>query len=433
MNSFFSGKFQFFPFSDEGGGRYNYDQRASKIIQRVNELANISEEKTGITRTFGTEAFIKGRNKVQLWMKQAGLLIKVDNIGNVRGRWNCGITNAKTLVIASHIDTVVNAGKYDGPLGVIMAIDAIENIIDNKISLPFNIEIIAFSDEEGVRFHTTYLGSRVVAGNFNHSLLSMIDEKGISLKQVVESMGGDVNKLSADAINKDEWLGYFEIHIEQGPVLYERKIPVAVVTNIAGQQRAEITFKGVAGHAGTVPMDMRADALCAAAEFIVEMEKYALAHKNEVVATVGKLQIPSSASNVIPGTVVCSVDLRSANENVLTNAHQSVKKICSDICGKRKIAFDWKNIQMMQPVACDNKMVMLLKQAVVEGECKVLELVSGAGHDAVPIAEVAPVAMMFVRCFKGISHNPLENVEVDDVAAAVQITDHFIRQLSFIK
>jgi allantoate deiminase len=314
-----------------------------------------------------------------------------------------------------------------------MAIDAIENIIDNKISLPFNIEIIAFSDEEGVRFHTTYLGSRVVAGNFNHSLLSMIDEKGISLKQVVESMGGDVNKLSADAINKDEWLGYFEIHIEQGPVLYERKIPVAVVTNIAGQQRAEITFKGVAGHAGTVPMDMRADALCAAAEFIVEMEKYALAHKNEVVATVGKLQIPSSASNVIPGTVVCSVDLRSANENVLTNAHQSVKKICSDICGKRKIAFDWKNIQMMQPVACDNKMVMLLKQAVVEGECKVLELVSGAGHDAVPIAEVAPVAMMFVRCFKGISHNPLENVEVDDVAAAVQITDHFIRQLSFIK
>lgn len=430
MKDIIPGRFQLFPFSDEGGGRYNYQQRAEKIMRRVKELAAISEDKNNITRTFGTEAFVAGCSKVQSWMKQAGLQTKIDNIGNVRGRWNCGSPGAKTLVIASHIDTVINAGKYDGPLGVMMGIDAIENIAAAKIKLPFNIEIIAFSDEEGVRFHTTYLGSRVVAGSFSNSLLAMKDEKGDSLQQVIAAMGGDINKLAADAIDKEEWLGYFEIHIEQGPVLYEKKIPVAVVTHIAGQQRAEITFKGIAGHAGTVPMDMRADALCAASEFIVEMEKYALAHKNDVVATVGKLHIPSSVSNVIPGTVICSVDLRSANENILTSAHQSVKRICSDTCNKRKIAFDWKTIQSMAPVACDKKMVMLLKQAVVEGGSKVVELVSGAGHDAVPVSAVAPISMLFVRCFKGISHNPLENVETEDIAAAAEVTDYFIQQLS---
>jgi allantoate deiminase len=413
----------------EGGSMLSYEQRAEKIMKRVKDLAAISEDKTGITRTFGTPAFINGSTRVMSWMKQAGLQTRIDNIGNVRGRYNSAVAGAKTLVIASHIDTVVNAGKFDGPLGVIMGLDAIENLVEQQVKLAFNIELIAFSDEEGVRFHTTYLGSRVVAGSFNSQLLEMKDEQGVTLTEVIAGFGGNVSLLNDDAINKEEWLGYFEIHIEQGPVLYEKKIPVAVVTAIAGQQRAEITFKGMAGHAGTVPMDMRSDALCAASEFVVEMEKYALTNKNSIVATVGKLHVPAMASNVIPGTVICSVDLRSSNEQMLTVAHQSIKRLCSEICTKRKIAFDWKPIQGMPPVQCDPKLVMLLKKAVVDGSCQVVELVSGAGHDAVPVSAVAPVSMMFVRCFKGISHNPLENVELADIAMAAEVTDNFIQQL----
>jgi allantoate deiminase len=159
------------------------------------------------------------------------------------------------------------------------------------------------------------------------------------------------------------------------------------------------------------------------------MEKYALANKKDIVATVGKLYVPASASNVIPGTVVCSVDIRSSNDNTLTVAHQSIKRLCSEICSKRKIAFEWKPIQGMPPVQCDPKLVMLLKKAVVEGCCQVVELVSGAGHDAVPISAIAPVSMMFVRCYKGISHNPQENVEISDIAAAAEVTDNFIQQL----
>lgn len=409
-----------------------YAQRSEKIMKRIKELAAISEDKHGITRTFGTPAFISGCNKVQAWMKQAGLQTRVDNIGNVRGRLNNNIPGAKTLVIASHIDTVVNAGKFDGPLGVIMAIDAVEHIVEQKQSLPFNIEVIAFSDEEGVRFHTTYLGSRVVAGSFPLQLLEMKDENGTTLKQVIETMDGNGDLLQGDAIPKEEWLGYYEIHIEQGPVLEERKIPVAIVTGIAGQQRAEIIFKGMAGHAGTVPMHMRSDALCAASDFIVEMEKYALANKESIVATVGKLNIPNAASNVIPGTVVFSVDIRSSNEHKLSAAHQAVRKICSEVCAKRKIDFEWKAIQGMPPVQCDQRLNMFLKKAVIETGGEVVELVSGAGHDAVPISAVAPVSMLFVKCFKGISHHPSEAVELKDIAAAVEVTDHFIQQLTFL-
>ncbi len=420
------------PFSDSGEAA-DYMQRAEKIMRRVKELSLVSEEKNAITRTFGTNAFVVGSNKVLSWMKQAGLQTRIDNIGNVRGRLISNNPGAKTLVIASHIDTVVNAGKFDGPLGVVMGLDAIENIIQHHVSLPFHIELVAFSDEEGVRFHTTYLGSRVVAGSFNKQLLEMKDEHGITLKEVLIDMGCDINALQLDAIKKEDWLGYYEIHIEQGPVLYDRKIPVAVVTAIAGQQRAEITFKGMAGHAGTVPMDMRSDALCAAAEFIVEVEKFALANKSNIVATVGKLNIPAAASNVIPGTVVLSVDLRSATDTILTAAHQSVKKLCSDICSKRRLAFEWKPIQQMNAVKCDDKLMMLQKQAVIEGGCQLVELVSGAGHDAVPVSQIAPVSMLFVRCYKGISHNPLENVELEDIAAAAEVTDHFIEQLRMAK
>jgi allantoate deiminase len=238
-----------------------------------------------------------------------------------------------------------------------------------------------------------------------------------------------VHKLDDDAIAPNDWLGYFEIHIEQGPVLYEKNIPVAVVVAIAAQKRARITFTGVSAHAGTIPMDMRNDALCAAAEFILTVERFALEYKHNMVATIGKLDISHAASNVIPGKVICTLDARSADETALAIACDSIKDICHQICLRRNISFEWNIIQETQPVACDQKMNTLLSQSIAAAGYEVVQLVSGAGHDAVPVSQVSPVAMLFVKCYRGISHNPLENVEVHDIAAALNVADRFIEQL----
>jgi hydantoinase/carbamoylase family amidase len=407
----------------------NHLQRAEKVLQRINELASISEEEGCITRTYGTKTFIEGRSKAEQWMREAGLQTRVDNIGNIRGRLLSKNMNAKTFVIASHIDTIINAGKFDGPLGVLIGLDFIEQIIQSKIELPFHIELIGFCDEEGCRFHTTYLGSKVLAGSFDTATLNIKDAAGISLGKVIMETGGNAGDLYKDAIAKKDWMGYFEIHIEQGPVLYEKNIPVGLVTVIAGQCRARIVFNGEAGHAGTVPMEMRKDALACAAEFILETEKFAITNKKDLVATVGKLHILDSASNVIPGEVVCSLDLRSADESILSSSYETIKKIADDICKKRNIILEWNLIQQTKPVNCDVKMNKLLAQSIKETGYELVELVSGAGHDAVPVSAVSPVAMLFVRCFKGISHNPLENVELEDLAAAIKVSDNFIQQL----
>jgi len=407
----------------------NHLQRAEKILQRINELASISEDKTCITRTYGTKAFIEGRNKVEQWMKDAGLKTRIDNIGNIRGRFQSKKTKAKTFVIASHIDTIINAGKFDGPLGVLMGLDIVEQLIQSKTVLAFPMELIGFCDEEGCRFHTTYLGSKVVAGSFDEGILKVKDESGISLREVIVQNGGNVNNLSKDAIAKKDWMGYFEIHIEQGPVLYEKNIPVGVVAAIAGQRRIEIKFAGEAGHAGTVPMDMRKDALTGAAEFIIAAENFAKANKKDVVATVGKLHITNSASNVIPGEAIFSLDLRSPDEAKLSSLYNAIKKMARDICKKRSIVMEWNLIQQTKPVVCDKRMIKLLKRSIEETGFEPVGLISGAGHDAVAVSEVSPVGMLFVRCFKGVSHNPMENVELKDIAAAIKVSDNFIQQL----
>jgi allantoate deiminase len=393
----------------------SYSERAEAIMQRIKTMAGISDDAHCITRTFGSPAFKEGCNQVEQWMQEAGLETRIDNIGNVRGVLKG--TGKKTMVIASHIDTVINAGAFDGPLGVLMGIDLVTQL---KQPLPFNIEVIAFSDEEGVRFHTTYLGSKVVTGAFDKSLLDKKDAEGISLKELIN---GDA--LEQEAIS--DWQGYFEIHIEQGPVLYEKHIPVAVVSAIAGQQRSMITIKGMAGHAGTVPMDQRQDALCGAAEFVLAVEKWASQH--QIVATVGIIHINHAASNVIPGEVACSLDIRSADAKILGVAHDALYLAVNTICKQRGLIFEWRLIQETKPVLCDAGMSELLGKAISESGYEPIQLVSGAGHDAVPISAVAPVSMLFVRCFKGISHHPQENVLSEDIAAALKVSDQFMLHL----
>ncbi|MGY2133577.1 allantoate amidohydrolase [Hymenobacter sp. HD11105] len=406
-----------------------YVHRAEKILQRIDALASISEDANCVTRTFGTAAFLAGSALVKSWMEAAGLSTRLDNIGNVRGRLASTRPAAKTFVIASHIDTVVNAGKFDGPLGVLLGLDLLEQLAQQHVEPPFHVELIAFSDEEGCRFHTTYLGSKVVGGFFEPNLLQKQDAAGINLATALATMGCDAQQLAHDAILPADWLGYFEVHIEQGPVLFERNIPVALVTAIAGQQRIELIFKGMAGHAGTVPMSMRQDALCCAAEVVLAVEKFGLAHQQALVATVGKLDIRHAASNVIPGEVVCSLDLRSADEARLAWASQELREKVEAIAQQRNIRLDWHPVQQTAPVTCDAALNSHLSRAIADSGYPVVPLVSGAGHDAVPLSQVAPATMLFVRCFKGISHNPLENVELPDLAAALRVAERFLTQL----
>jgi allantoate deiminase len=410
----------------------DYAARTTHILARIDELATISEDATGatVTRRFGTPAFVRGRDLVQGWFEAAGLDTRLDGIGNLRGRWASAQPGAKTFVLASHIDTVVNAGKYDGPLGVLMGLDLVEHVISQRIALPFHLELIAFSDEEGVRFHTTYLGSKVVTGAFEPALLHKTDADGITLAQAIADMGGNTATLATDALPAAEWLGYFELHIEQGPVLWENKVPIALVMSIAGQQRVELTWQGMAGHAGTVPMPMRQDALAAAAEFVLAAEAFALAHGRGLVATVGQLRIPYSASNVIPGQVIHSLDLRSPDAGQLPIAYADLQAQAEAIAARRGLGLDWQLVQYTAPVTCDRELNRLLGQAIATNGYEVDGLVSGAGHDAVPASAVAPATMAFIRCYKGISHNPLENVEAADVTAALEVAERFLLSLS---
>lgn len=394
------------------------------LLARIHELGAVSETHDCLTRTFGSMAFIKASQLILRWMQEAGLTTRIDNMGNVRGRLESKYLHARTLVIGSHFDTVVNAGKFDGPLGILMALEVVSSL---HVELPFHIEIVAFSDEEGVRYHTTYLGSKVLTGAFDHSQLSLKDAAGISLGDAIRLMGGCTDQLLQDKIAPEQWLGYFEIHIEQGPVLYEKHIPVAVVTAIAGQQRSQLKFKGMAGHAGTVPMDMRQDALCCASECILIIEQWAVQNKEKALATVGTLQVVHGASNVIPGEVVCSLDLRSADIEMIRKAHHEMAEQMTAICAKRKISFEWNIVQETAPVICDPSLSALLERSILSAEP--VKLVSGAGHDAVAVSAIAPVCMLFVRCFKGISHHPQENVEAADIEAALEVARSFILQL----
>ncbi len=288
-----------------------------------------------------------------------------------------------------HTSTVVNAGRFDGPLGVLLAIDLVDQVLKENKSLPFTIEVVAFSDEEGVRFHTTYLGSKVLAGSFD-TQLSLTDKDGISLQEAIAKVGGNAVGLRTDMI-KDELLGYFEIHIEQGPVLYESGVPVAAVKAIAGQKRIELVFTGTAGHAGTVPMEMRHDALCCAAACISGIEDFAIDHSSSIIATVGMLQIENAASNVIPGKVTCTLDIRSSDDTRLNFACNALQNIIHEICEDRQISFAWNMIQETAPVACSEELTNLLKESIANAGFEVTELVSGAGHDAVALSAICPV------------------------------------------
>jgi len=408
-------------------------QRAVRIQQRIKELATFSDSSHFTTRVYGTSTFKDCSNKIAYWMKEAKLDTRIDHIGNVRGKLKSNNQQAKTLVIGSHFDTIPNGNNYEGILGILMGIEIVQNLQDKKIVLPFHIEIIAFCEKEGLRFGVPFLGSRVVSGLFDDELLNVKDQDGTTLEEALQAINPDKANIKADAISSHDWLGYFEINIEQEQVLYEKNIPAGIVSAIAGQKNIDIEFTGRTGHAGTEPMNMRRDALCAAAKFISGVEKYALKAKRNMVATIGKINIPDAASNIIPGKVSCTLDIRTEDEEVLSDAYEDINVLCEKICDKRNIYFEWKLTGEREPVVCSKKFRKLLSGSVNEKNISVVNLVSGVGSDAVIISKVAPVAMLFVKCFKGINSHATGRVEDYDIATALGIACHFIEQIVWAK
>lgn len=402
--------------------------RTDRIINRIEALARISAQEDGLTRTFCSEEAHKANACVIAWAEAAGLTASIDNVGNVRIRQSSYDPAGKTFVIGSHLDSVINAGKYDGPLGFLIGLDILSELNRQEVSLPFNLEVVGFSDEEGVRYHTTYLGSSVLAGVFEKEWLGKTDAAGISMQTAIESFGGSCEKLKEDAIPPEQFLGYYEVHIEQGPRLETAEVPIGLVSGIAGQVRAEVRFIGQAGHAGTVPMEHRYDALVAAADYIRRVEKYAHG-RNHLVATVGKCEVRPNASNVIPSEVVLSLDIRSVEPIILKNARLSLQNMAGQVAEKRRLGHTFELIQENAPVACHPELCEQLTTAIEAADFPIVSLSSGAGHDAVALSKSAPVSMLFVRCRGGISHHPDEYVAPEDITAALTVSDLYIQHI----
>ncbi|MCW3065667.1 MAG: allantoate amidohydrolase [Solirubrobacterales bacterium] len=383
---------------------------ATTVLARCDELAGLTEEPGRLTRRYATPALRAAGDAVGGWMREAGMTVRRDAVGNVIGRREGG---PRTLLLGSHLDTVVDAGRYDGALGVLVALAAVERAAD----LPYAVEVYGFADEEGVRFGTAYLGSGAVVGA--PLPLERVDADGVRLADVLRTDPVDARRDPAGLI------GYVEVHIEQGPALEEAGAPLGVVTAIAGQTRSTVAFHGRAGHAGTVPMDLRHDALAGAAEWVGTVEA-AGAEEAGLLATVGELTVEPGASNVIPGRVNASLDVRHAEDRARRAANERLRARAEEIADARGLRLQWQTVLDTVAVACDPTLSDLLARAAGPD---VPRLASGAGHDAVMMSRIAPAAMLFVRCAGGISHHPAESVAHDDVAAAIDATTRFLEEV----
>lgn len=411
---------------------------AKQIMRRIDALAQITDEPGRLTRTFGSPAMRQANDLVAQWMKEAGMTVREDAIGNIIGHYAASADEAgnphsappkKCLLIGSHLDTVRDAGKFDGPLGVILAIACVERLHQMKSRLPFAVEVIGFSDEEGVRFQSTYLGSRALVGTLTKEDLGRKDASGISVAEAIKSFGGKSDQLKSAQLNPKNLLGYLEVHIEQGPILEKEKLPLSIVTAIAGQTRLKFMFTGKAGHAGTTPMSLRQDALCAASEFILAVETFAKKQKG-LVATVGQISAQPGASNVIPGEVALTLDVRHQNDPARRKTTLHFIKAARQIAARRNVKASSQIVQETNSVPCSKPHSHLLKAALKKHQRKVIELPSGAGHDAAMMAQITPAAMLFVRCKGGISHHPDESVKIEDAEAAFHVVNDFLQLLA---
>jgi allantoate deiminase len=400
---------------------------ADRILERCESLAQHSELPGGLTRVFLSPQARAASDQVLGWMREAGMQAKLDAIGNAAGRYEGERPGLPCLMLGSHLDTVRDAGKYDGMLGVIAAIECVSFLNSRSKRFPFAIEVIGFGDEEGVRFGTTLLGSRAVAGIFDQKALSATDASGKTMSQALIDFGLDPHAIPKIARKKSDVLAYAELHIEQGPVLEAEGLAVGVVTAINGFSRLRVTLRGAAGHAGTVPMNLRRDALAGAAECALAVERVALGDP-ELVGTVGRFEAKPGAINVIPGEVMFTVDVRAANDPLREQAVAKIRREIARICEARHLESQIENLQHFGVTACAPRLIAQMERAVASEGFRVRRLPSGAGHDGMALGAITDICMLFVRCKGGISHNPLESITKDDADAGARVLMKFIQE-----
>ena len=405
-------------------------QAAQVLARRLELLARVTDERGKTTRTFLSPAMDRANALVGKWMRNAGLKVRVDSVGNIVGRLGSPAPGARTFLFGSHLDTVRDAGRFDGALGVLLPLLALEVLQSQGVALPFAVEIVGFSEEEGVRFSSAYLGSKGYTGRLTRRDLELRDPEGISVSQALAQFNGSRISPPRAAHRGRELIGYLEVHIEQGPVLEAKGLGVGVVSAISGQTRARICFKGQAGHAGTTPMGLRRDALACAAEFILAAEAFARS-KPPLVATVGQISARPGAANVIPGEATLSLDVRHPLDSERLAAVGRLRTLAGAIAKKRGIACGFDRTQDNGAVECSADLTALLSRSVRACQGESAALPSGAGHDAVILSGLAPVAMLFVRCKKGLSHHPDEYVQPGDLALALRVVVDFLTRMAY--
>jgi allantoate deiminase len=401
-----------------------------EIVRRIDALGAISETSGHLTRIFLTPEHRAAADLLLSWMQDAGMRAHLDGIGNVCGRYEGQRPGLPCLMLGSHYDTVRDAGKWDGPLGLVTAIACVGDLHRRGQRLPFAIEVIGFADEEGVRFASTLLGSRAVAGTFDESVLGAKDGEGISMREALSRFGLDPDRIGAAARSRSELHGYVELHIEQGPVLEHENLPVGVVTAISGATRLAASLTGMAGHAGTVPMLLRRDALAGAAECIVAIEEFCRTDQGGLVGTVGYIHAMPGATNVIPGQVSFTIDIRAASDAHRKLAVTDIVRSIENIAKCRKLLLQVDVTHDNRTVPCAPWLKRQVADAIAGEGYRVFELPSGAGHDGMAMIDIADVAMVFVRCRGGISHHPDEHTDLADADAGARVLLRLIENFS---
>jgi allantoate deiminase len=401
-------------------------RRAEEAIARCRRLALFSEDQGSTRRTFLSSPMRDCYQEIARWLEPFHIPVRVDAAGNLRASYPAAKSGAPKLLVGSHLDTVPNAGAYDGILGVMLAVGLLEALHGRR--LPFGIEVVGFSEEEGVRFGTPFIGSRALVGRLDEELLNVQDGQGISVQKAIEEFGLNPAEISQACLSA-EYIGYIEFHIEQGPVLEKLGQPLAAVDSIAGQSRLEVTFFGRSNHAGTTPMHLRYDALAGTAEWITAVERRARSTRG-LVATVGRIEAKPGATNVIAGEVRLSLDVRHGSDEIRIQAVEDLVEQAQEIARRRGLTARWKTLLEQRAVAMDPFLVAEIERAIGKTGGAPHRMVSGAGHDAMILAEKVPAAMIFLRTPGGISHDPSESVAVEDVEKAIDCGLHLLDQLA---
>ncbi|SOY91505.1 putative N-carbamoyl-L-amino-acid hydrolase; Amidase, hydantoinase/carbamoylase family; putative exported protein [Cupriavidus taiwanensis] len=403
------------------------------ILAHADELARFSDMEGGLTCAYLTPAHRSAQALLAQWMEAAGMQVRIDAIGNVIGRYAAdpAVRDARVLLTGSHFDTVRNGGRYDGRLGILLPIAVLGALNQAGIRLPYHVDVVAFAEEEGLRFKTSFLASSVLAGRFDAALLERQDADGVTLREALAASGlpgaGELQALRDAALDPASLLGFVEVHIEQGPVLLHHELPLGVVTQIAGSSRFSVRVEGLASHAGTTPMGMRRDAAAGAAEMILLVEQRCAAAPT-LVGTVGQLQVPDGSSNVIPAACTFSMDIRAGEDAIREAAIADIVAGIAQIAERRGLSAQVERVPPVNNAPCARWLMDQFGAVLKKRGLQAFELPSGAGHDAMMMQRVTDVAMLFVRCGNGgISHNPLETITAEDAQLAAEVFVDFLR------